>query len=280
MNSTTNKKTRMFHMLPEEIVLHIFSYLKDEKLLQTYCRTFRGVRDLMVGHPRVFFSFEYLHKNKVPYDIIKAHTRGSASHTLVLAARHNYHAQVAALLKDKDCDPTLDENRALCDAIKENHIKVVRHLLSDARVKGWEYDNVAIRMAIEYDRGEITELLLRDERVDPCTDNDSYVYYAIELCHYDVVKVLLGDYRVHPSMDDNELLYFTTELGNARMVRLIISNRRFIRMDRYDDCIRIAISRRHLDVVGVLLEHTGYGYYNGKTVLQYFALCCLNACFG
>jgi len=244
----------MLHKLPRELVLHIFSYLKDDRRLPSYLIAFPPIHDLMLEHPHTFFTLSYLCKTNFPYSILQAHTRTSPSNALILAAAHNYYAHIPSLLKHTNCDPTFKKNSALNQAIRKNNTKVVKLLLQDTRVNPADNDNEAISIAIGNNRAEITKLLLADPRVDVDPD-DNILYDAIECGYFDVVQVLLSDYRIHPSMEDNEPLYIAATEGQTRIVRLLVTNNRFQYTDRYFNCMHAAAKEGYYDTLDMLMYH-------------------------
>jgi ankyrin repeat protein len=242
----------MLYMLAPELILHIFSYLKDDRRLPSYRDTFPPLHNLMLEHPHIFFSLSYLCKTKFPYSILQAHTRTSPSNALILAAAHNYYSHLPSLLKHTNCDPTFKKNSALREAITKNNPKVVELLLQDTRINPADNDNEAIGIAIGKNRAEITKLLLADPRVGL---NNNLLYNAIERGYFDVVQVLLSDYRIHPSMDDNEPLYIAATEGHAHIVHLLVTNNRFVYTDRYFYCMHAAVNKGHYDTRDVLYNH-------------------------
>ena len=243
----------MLGQLAPELLLKIFGYLKDDRLLGLYCATFPVVRDLMETHPQVFFSFSYLFRNKFPYNILKAHTITSPSETLILAAAHDYAEYIPSLLERGD--PTYKDDLALQEAIRNNNVCIVRLLLKDGRANPACKGNVAMRIATENNNTEITRMLLGDVRVDPLVDIRFYLYNAILSGHYEVCKVLFADERIDPCMEDNRPLYDAAQVGRASIVELLVTNNRFEHTERYWDCICVATRFGHSDAVNVLFKY-------------------------
>jgi hypothetical protein len=269
--------TNMLYRLSPELILHIFSFLKDDSLLSLYRNAFPLIHTLMLEHPHTFFSLSYLCETNFPYSILRAHTRTSPSNALILAAAHNYDAHIPSLLKHTKCDPTFKENSALYKAIRKNNIKVVELLLQDTRVNPADHNNEAINIAITYNNVKITQLLLADTRVDPGVDN---LYHAIEYDYIDIVKLLLSDNRIHPSMNNNEPLYIAASIGHVKIVHLLITNNRFQYTDRYFDCMHAAAKNDYSDTLQLLYNYNPRENDCSRLPTHLYCLHCLTTAFG
>ena len=77
------------------------------------------------------------------------------------------HGIITEMLKDKNVDPSYNNNHAIRGASENGYVELVKLLLSDSRVDPSTVDNWAIQEASRYGYEQVGELLLRDEREDP-----------------------------------------------------------------------------------------------------------------
>ncbi|KAJ3290959.1 hypothetical protein HDU79_002831 [Rhizoclosmatium sp. JEL0117] len=136
---------------------------------------------------------------------------------------------VQLFLEDKRIDPSLNNNRALKIAARNNNACVVLMLLDDARVD----PNEGLREAAEFCRSDIVRLLLADPRVDPSINNNAVIRRALLRWDYSdsddgthILRLLLSDRRVDPTANNSEVLHNMLALRHSKAVKLLTEDGR------------------------------------------------------
>jgi hypothetical protein len=109
------------------------------------------------------------------------------------------------LIKDRDVDPSKDDNWAIFNAIEYGYIDIVKLLLNDKRVNpnnSFKEHGNTIRQAAEYNHIKIVELLLMDKRADPSLHGNIAIISASD---EKIIKLLLNDDRVKKTLTDCDL---------------------------------------------------------------------------
>ena len=105
-------------------------------------------------------------------------------------------------------------------AVNENHLEIVKLLLSDKRVDPSAGNNYGIRYASIKGHTEVVKLLLADKRVDPSADKNFAIRFASLYGCTEVVKLLLQDKRVDPSAENNHAIKCASRNGHLEIVKL------------------------------------------------------------
>ena len=121
------------------------------------------------------------------------------------AMRNNNIKKVELLLKNKDVDPSINDNQAIIYASSVGYIilDIIKLLLNDPRVDPSENNNQAIKAASENGYTNVVKLLLQHPRVDPSSNNNYAINHAAYQGHFDVVKLLLKDERVKEKLQED-----------------------------------------------------------------------------
>jgi hypothetical protein len=81
------------------------------------------------------------------------------------AVKYNIYQLIPDLLKNKEVDPSANDNYAIARASFEGYLEIVKELLKDKRVNPSDNNNYAITKASSEGYLEIVKELLKDERV-------------------------------------------------------------------------------------------------------------------
>eukprot|EP01117_Protostelium_nocturnum_P016991 TRINITY_DN6824_c0_g1_i1.p1 TRINITY_DN6824_c0_g1~~TRINITY_DN6824_c0_g1_i1.p1 ORF type:complete len:468 (+),score=153.02 TRINITY_DN6824_c0_g1_i1:162-1565(+) len=85
--------------------------------------------------------------------------------SLILASEGNHLKSVKMLLSDPQCDPMMENNKAIKRAIRKGNKGIVKLLLQDRRMDPTINDNMIIKYAISHGQHRIVQMLVRDQRV-------------------------------------------------------------------------------------------------------------------
>jgi ankyrin repeat protein len=108
------------------------------------------------------------------------------------------------LLKDKDVDPSKENNYAICYSSENGYLDIVKLLIQDKRVDPSDYDNWAIGYASQNGHSDIVKLLLLDPRVDPSDCDNWAIHHANESKYFDIVKLLWNNNKVKKTLEKND----------------------------------------------------------------------------
>lgn len=117
--------------------------------------------------------------------------------------------------------------------IEKNDVENVKSILKDKNLDPSEENNWSIKIACQYGYIDIVKLLLADKRIDPSNDNNWSIILAAQHDHIEIVKLLLNDKRVDPS--DNENLAISLAKGNDEIVHLLWKDKRVKNTLDFDD---------------------------------------------
>ncbi|KAJ3083906.1 hypothetical protein HDU99_005037 [Rhizoclosmatium hyalinum] len=143
------------------------------------------------------------------------------------------HALVKLFLEDERINPSVNNNRALRIAARNNHAHVVSLLLQDPRVDPSDCWDVLCEAA-EFCRTDIVRILLANPpRVDPSIHNNAAIRRALVRWEYnlkddgiDVLKMLLSHPRVDPGANNSEVVRNMHAIGHLKAVKLLMEDGR------------------------------------------------------
>ncbi len=151
------------------------------------------------------------------------------------------------------CDPSLDDNLAICWASRFGHTETLKLLLADSRVDPTVWDNLAIRWASRFGHTERVEVLLTDSRIDPTVKDNHAIRLASRFGHTETLKLLLTDSRVDPTVCDNEAIRFASHYGHTETLEVLLADSRVDPTAFDNEAIRWASANGHTETMEVLL---------------------------
>jgi len=103
---------------------------------------------------------------------------------------------IKKLIKNKNVDPTLDNNYAIRTACERNNDAVVKLLLKYPNINPAANGNEAIQTATRYGHTKIVKLLLDSKLVDASVDNNWSLRTAHAFKYTNIMKLLLNEKSV------------------------------------------------------------------------------------
>ena len=227
-----NKLPNHLLALPDELLLYITKFMKFEDL-KSFMKTCYYFHNLMGGA-------EWIEYYKIRgYNLTQSFIEACKTLNTKLYKR---------LVFEERVDLSVEPSLSILLAIYGGHIKIVKFLLSDERIRP---DRDALFGAIMYGHIEIVKLLLADKRVDPSNeeyDND-LIRVALIRKREEIAKLLSADKRIGQSSDD---LGLAAKLGYLDILKLLLSNKEY--NHRYSYAIGKASENGHLGIVKFLLD--------------------------
>lgn len=102
----------------------------------------------------------------------------------------------------------MNEQLKFLEAIKINHLKLVKDLLNNDNVNPAKNNNVALQWASQKAHYDIVELLIKDPRINPADRKNLVIIDAYQRKNIHLVNLYWADYRVRDSLQiDNIDLY-------------------------------------------------------------------------
>jgi ankyrin repeat protein len=124
------------------------------------------------------------------------------------AVQYNMTKRVIDLLRNKNINPSLNNNNAISYAAENGFYNIVCILLNDPRVDPSDNDNYTIKYAAQQGHSEIVKVLLRDKRINPTHEKNMAILMAERFHKQDVIDVLWKDSRVKGTLkNDYEPLF-------------------------------------------------------------------------
>jgi len=224
--------------LPDEILVHIFSFLPFEfgnwfHVMLVSKRWLRGGRS----------AFDFSRNN---------------NEALQWACFHSKILALEILLTHPRVDPSFQENEPIRSACMNGKLEVVEKLLQHPKVDPSDGHNQAVRMASRFGHHRIVELLLKDSRVDPCAEDNYSIRSSSSHGHFKVLGLLLKDRRSYPGDNFNEGFINACIAGHVEVVSLLLCDGRVDpRYPHYTGLIE-SCKNGHIGVVEILLKDPRY----------------------
>ena len=157
-----------------------------------------------------------------------------------------------------------DKNKALMEASKNNHTKVVKRLLE----AGANPDNRTFFNACNNGNVEVVKILLKDYGIDPSSNDNIALLAACRGGNLKIVDLLLNDPRVDPSAQNNGALIIASEYGHLKVVERLLSHAHFhLTSDSIKEALSFARRGDHLKIVELLDSvNTARAAFRAKSV--------------
>lgn len=116
---------------------------------------------------------------------------------LLRSAREGNYFLLDRILDDSRVDPSIYNNMAIIDAIKNGHANVVQRLLMDPRVDPNADGNVAFEKAIINNDIATVSVILNSDRFKSNKPFDVFVQISIDLGHVEMARILLTNDQIN-----------------------------------------------------------------------------------
>jgi hypothetical protein len=187
------------------------------------------------------------------------------NNALYEAVKNNHYLTVKELLKDIRINPSISNNELIKISIRLNYISIFEVLINDSRVDVSKNNNELIILAASLGRNKHIEDLLKlnsDAGVDPSANNNMALMEAVSNDHYDTVKELLTDIRVDPYAQNNQAIIMANKKGYLSIADLLKYGRIEQTRDKYKILDKMTIFKNKVkDTLGGLVA----GYYIGNS---------------
>ena len=186
------------------------------------------------------------------------HTNQHPKHPFIIAAANGRTEIVRMFLKDKNINPSMQDNKAIKDASTKGVYSTVKLLLSDGTVNPGAQNSISILLAAKHGHESIFRALLVDPRVNPGAQDNSPIKIAAEHGYYNIVRMLLITSKVDPRIDlainSNHPLRVACQNGHLEIVKLLLTEARVNPGDANSGAIVLAARKGHFSIVKLLLN--------------------------
>ena len=142
-----------------------------------------------------------------------------------------------------------DKNKALMEASKNNHTKVVKRLLE----AGANPDNRTFFNACNNGNVEVVKILLKDYGIDPSSNDNIALLAACRGGNLKIVDLLLNHVSVDPSAQNNGALVIASEYGHLKVVKRLLAHADFrLTIKSIKKALRYASENGHLKISELL----------------------------
>lgn len=162
---------------------------------------------------------------------------------------------IKGLIKNKNIDPSVNNNEAIMIASENGHVDVVRALLENDKVNPSSSDYGALEAASRKGQVDVVRVLLADDRVDPSVRRPWALHEASRKGQVDVVRVLLEDGRVDPSVENNFPLVLASKHGHEDVVKILLEDPRIDPTVGFEDALYFANKFGHWNIEKILSEY-------------------------
>ena len=129
---------------------------------------------------------------KILYNNIKI-DKNILNDSFKLACIYGYSKIVEILLKNKDINPDIEDNKMLQLASKNGDLQIVKLLLNDKQIDPNTNDNYPLMIASEKGYLEIVKILIKDSRINIDYNNNYAIEQAALNGHFKIVELLLKE---------------------------------------------------------------------------------------
>ncbi len=164
--------------------------------------------------------------------------------------------RIESIIRNKDFDPTFDNNCMIVWACKNELLNIVELLLRDPRVDPSANDNEAILEACVNHNEKLMRLLLGDPRVDPSAYKNRAIRSMSYCCTPEFIEILLKYPQVNPAQSDNVAIKFACAGRNVEVVKALLKDPRVNPCDNNanNNAFEYAIEHQYLEIIKILLE--------------------------
>lgn len=196
-------------MLPDEIFINIFSFIKYKYAFSVTCKKFNELfRKLVVPSPEeVARAFIKCMPDRTLLHLIEnPHCKLDFGRNMPLAYACFYGREqiVARLLKDERVNPVDDDNKALNVAIAVKHLNIIKMFLDDPRIV---VTPGLLHNVINTKHPDIIKLFLKREEVDP----NSVILQTLRMDDDEIFELIIND----PRVDQKKVLFLIEAIENG-----------------------------------------------------------------